>query len=67
MQILKLMEVLEKRRPTRGVFGVMYVGRVIKMDLVLDSTLIHYTQDKNHISVLIVINGSDYLDLESFT
>ena len=43
-----------------------YVARVIKMDIVSDSTL-QDTQEKNHISALIVTNVSDYLDLELFT
>jgi len=62
----ELMKVLEKYHPVRGVPSVIYVARVINMDIVSDSTL-QDTQEKNHISALIVTNVSDYLDLELFT
>jgi len=60
------MKVLEKYHPTRGVPNVIYVARFIKMNIVSDF-LFQDTQDKNHISVLIVTNVSDYLDVELFS
>jgi len=56
------MKVPEKYHPTRGVPNVIYVALFIKMNIVSDF-LFQDTQEKNHISVLIVTNVSDYLDL----